>query len=476
MASLKYYNPDTGQYEYVRLPGNAAFSGLIGDGTSNPITIYHGLGTTDVIPVCVRTSDNVVVDVATFTIVDVNQVRVNFASAPTVNQYRVIIQSAVPSVSPVGNPRSSGRWEQTSDQSVPTGADTKIAPLGRQDHNDDSGGLWSMNQTTGELTINVGGVYRFNGTVLWRSVLTGHETVAAIMAEKGGVFDTLARHNTWEEPGNFSVGNMLASGPVYIESGTKVYIEVRQNTGNSKSTFGTSDQYSFLSVESVAGNTILDGRYHQRSVGKVLIDTVYFTSSGSFVKANYPGARFVKAKVQGGGGGGGGALGGGNSAGGGGGAGGYAEKMIDLSTLAASETVTVGGGGNGAAAGQNNGVNGTASSFVGVVGSGGGQGIGGASQGYGYGGSNGTATGGDLNIPGGSGGRGIAANNGVTSIGLGGVSHLGTPGLPFSSVNGSDGAAGQGYGAGGGGGISGNATNRTGGNGAPGIVILEVYG
>lgn len=109
MAALKFWNPDTGQYEYVRLVGNAGFSALVGDGSTNPITVYHGLGTTDVVPVCVRTSDNEVV-LPTFTIVDVNQIRVNFADIPTVNEYRVIIQAATPNVSPVGQPLMSYSW------------------------------------------------------------------------------------------------------------------------------------------------------------------------------------------------------------------------------------------------------------------------------------------------------------------------------------------------------------------------------
>jgi hypothetical protein len=77
-------------------------------------------------------------------------------------------------------------------------------------------------------------------------------------------------------------------------------------------------------------------------------ETLYFTSNDTFEKADYPGLYGVRVRACGGGGAGGGAntTGAGQAAvGGGGGGGGYAESVILASALASSETVTVGAGG-----------------------------------------------------------------------------------------------------------------------------------
>src|SRR5690606_34295960 len=100
--------------------------------------------------------------------------------------------------------------------------------------------------------------------------------------------------------------------------------------------------------------------------GYVYGGTVYFTSSGTFTKADYPGLRAVRVKVQAGGGGGGGAAGtspGEEAAAAGGGGGEYAESFIPASGLSAAETITVGTGGSGGAAGFNIGSTGGDSSF-----------------------------------------------------------------------------------------------------------------
>jgi hypothetical protein len=90
------------------------------------------------------------------------------------------------------------------------------------------------------------------------------------------------------------------------------------------------------------------------------VTTVYFTSSGTFTKADYPWLRAIRVKCQGGGGGGGGAAttGVGQQAISSGGAGGaYAESFItNIAGLDASVTVTRGAGGTGGAAGNNAGV------------------------------------------------------------------------------------------------------------------------
>lgn len=198
------------------------------------------------------------------------------------------------------------------------------------------------------------------------------------------------------------------------------------------------------------------------------VQELRITSNTSFVKADYPWLRAIRVRVQGGGAGGTGTSTATRSVGGGGG-GGYAESFItDISGLAASVSVTVGSGGAGgtATAATVAGGDGGASSFGSlVVGEGGGT-AGGASGGDGGGGT------GDLVIPGSGGGGGSGTNSDVSISGHGGGSHLGGGAGGFgdatTAIAGRDG---RGYGGGGGGGRNGAA----GGNGAPGIVILELF-
>jgi hypothetical protein len=220
------------------------------------------------------------------------------------------------------------------------------------------------------------------------------------------------------------------------------------------------------------------------------VDTVYFTSSGTFSKATYPWLRAIRVKCQGAGGGGGGVATTGASQvafGGGGGGGVYAESFItDIAGLDASITVTRGAGGAGGAAGNNAGSAGGNSSFGSlVVGDGGLAGGGGASVGS----SNtqpyllftfaakGSGTG-DLIIPS---AQGVTIpcwradfNNSVS----GGGSHYGAGATTTGTVSGANGNnAALGHGGGGGGGVNcqNQGTGRTGGAGGNGIVIVELF-
>jgi hypothetical protein len=106
--------------------------------------------------------------------------------------------------------------------------------------------------------------------------------------------------------------------------------------------------------------------------GYLYAGTRYYTSSGTFAKADPLGTgdiglRAIKVTCVGGGGGGGGCAttGAGQAAMAGGGTGGGAGiSFILASSLSASETVTRGSGGAGGAAGANNGVNGADSVFA----------------------------------------------------------------------------------------------------------------
>src|SRR5690606_15035746 len=171
----------------------------------------------------------------------------------------------------------------------------------------------------------------------------------------------------------------------------------------------------------------------------------YYTSSGTFKKADYPGLRAVRVKVQGGGGGGGACqatTGGNSSLGAGGGGGGYAEKFILAEDLEDTETITVGAGGNGGSAGNlSNQTDGGDSRFgnhcTGHGGSAAGTGL--ASNNtegsWAYEGAGGTATGGDINIFGSAGGRAIRlSGQSVAQLGFGGSSYLAPPQTDWSNI------------------------------------------
>jgi hypothetical protein len=211
-------------------------------------------------------------------------------------------------------------------------------------------------------------------------------------------------------------------------------------------------------------------------------ETIYFTSSGQFVKADYPWLRAIRVRCQGGGGGGGNAAatGSAQAAAGSGGAGGaYAESFItDIAGLDASVDVTRGGGGGAAS----NGVNSSFGSLVvadgGVAGFAGGAD---ANLGYltaGLRGANGGGTG-DIIVPS---KLGTVRQYGVPLVSLaasivisgsGQDSFLGTGGA--QAVN-AAGSAASGFGGGGSGAANGPSTGgRLGGAGSNGIVIVDLF-
>jgi hypothetical protein len=222
--------------------------------------------------------------------------------------------------------------------------------------------------------------------------------------------------------------------------------------------------------------------------GYLFKETVYFTSSGTFTKATYPWLRAIRVKCQAAGGGGGGtpatALA--RYATGQGGTGGaYVESFItDIAGLASSVTVTRGSGGAGAAAGANNGSNGGSSSFGSlVIASGGLFGAAGISReagiwtpGKSFSGSVGT---GNIGFFGGGSSAGVSTEpgtvNGIISS-VGGGSFLAPQMSQVSTGGASGGRAGIDYGHGGEGGFALNQqVAQTGGAGANGIVIVELY-
>lgn len=221
-----------------------------------------------------------------------------------------------------------------------------------------------------------------------------------------------------------------------------------------------------------------------RSGGMRYVDTVYFTSSGTFSKASYPWLRGIRVLVQGAGGAGGGAAapGAGNhNAGSGGGGGGCTEAFItDIAGLPSSVTVTVGAGGT-AASGAAGNAGGDSSFNSTIIGAGGGGGLTTAASALATSatpGAGGEGSGGDVTYAGTAGG--MAGGNATLGIGgSGGGAHLGGGAVGAYTGAGSGGVtgtAGKNYGGGGGGGTANaSATARSGGAGAPGIVIVELY-
>jgi hypothetical protein len=198
------------------------------------------------------------------------------------------------------------------------------------------------------------------------------------------------------------------------------------------------------------------------------VETLYFTTNNTFTKATYPWLRAIRVKCVGGGGGGGGVgTNFGTGGGGGGGSGGKAESFItDIAGLADSVTVTVGSGGAGGA-GNTTGTTGGNSTFSGLTANGatGGRSSNG-DQTSRQGGVGGQSSGGDLNI---GGFAGLPSTD--FASGLGG----GPGGADLITIS-SDGVNAFGnFGGGGGGAFDTGTTFRTGGAGANGIVILELY-
>jgi len=218
--------------------------------------------------------------------------------------------------------------------------------------------------------------------------------------------------------------------------------------------------------------------------GYSYVQTVYFTSSGTFTKATYPWLRAVRIKILSGGGAGGGTDATyADTAGAGGGGGGYAERFVSASSLSASESVVVGAGGTGVTAGDGN--DGGNSSFFGITVTGGGGGEMAATNSgptflARFPGRGGWSTAGtvDLNIPGDDGYHPHYMGN-RNQGGNGGGSFLGggrAGGNAITSTSG-NGNAPSVYGGGGSGAANRQSAgaSQSGGNGGQGLVFLELF-
>lgn len=271
----------------------------------------------------------------------------------------------------------------------------------------------------------------------------------------------------------------------YVDGDSAQWVQ----TGDPALGYLSVDQLSDTVITSPAAGEklVFDGTNWVNLPGYQLVQTLYFTSSGTFTKADFPFLRAIRVKCVGGGGAGGGAqtTGSGEVSPGGGGRGGsFGESFItDIAGLAASVTVTRGAGGTGVAGGTGNG--GVNSSFGALVVGGGGSGASAepplateSMGGRGMGSLGGAA--GDLVIPGGAGETGWRRLGQNPSDfrscgGSGGSSMFGVGGSFVRTSN--NGFSGRGFGAGGGGSLNtqNQSTNRTGGAGTNGIVIVELF-
>lgn len=194
------------------------------------------------------------------------------------------------------------------------------------------------------------------------------------------------------------------------------------------------------------------------------------TSSGTWTRP--AGCVRIRIRLQGGGAGGssGTSVDGATGRGGGGGA--YLEAVI--ASPPATASVIIGAAGAGAVPGSAlQATNGGATTFAGTYSAGGGEApltmsalASGASS------PGGIAAGGDINVHGYASSGSIGSTT-VPLSGKGADSYFGSGGQAFVSAGVGDNATG--YGAGGGGSVRGGGVNYNGGNGAPGIAIIEEF-
>jgi len=222
------------------------------------------------------------------------------------------------------------------------------------------------------------------------------------------------------------------------------------------------------------------GRKLSPATGRYLKTTV-ITSGTTFTSGPSTNSIFARLVAGGGAGGGCTSVAAAAAAGGGGSAGGYAEKTFAVVPNTVY-TIAIGLGGTGAS-GANGNTGGNTTIAVGgvtVTAFGGLGGILGTAlttlSAYLGGASPAVSTNGDLNLGGEPGGPGLTlvVATPIVSSGKGGSCQLG-PGANGITTVGNGPAAPVGFGGGGGGAATGASTVRTGGNGAPGAIIIDEF-
>jgi hypothetical protein len=308
-------------------------------------------------------------------------------------------------------------------------------------------------QTTGT------GTYSLDGAA------SGKRTFVAGFGSGQLAYYTCRLGSQYEE----GLGTVTSGAPSTL---TRSTILASSNSGNAVS-WGAGIKDIYVDLMGAAANLIFPST---SVVGGIKLTV--FTANGTYTRdAN---CIFARVRMVGGGGGGGstgGTAGGEAAEGGGGGGGEYAEHVFTATTLGASKTVTIGIGGvstNGATS-DSGGTTSLGTLLTAVGGGGGNRGsgtTGNDTTGSGAGGTGGT--GGGLHIQGGYGGLGTVRAGIRNSTNHGGMSLLGATRVDPS---GGTGAAGKNYGSGGTGSSKGAnlGSSHLGGDGAPGVIIVEEF-
>lgn len=229
----------------------------------------------------------------------------------------------------------------------------------------------------------------------------------------------------------------------------------------------------------------VDGLFVPPGSGGSYLASVAYTTVGSFnfLKAAYPGVKWVKVRLVGGGGGGAGATAAASNAiaRGGGAGGGYGEIWVDADVMPASVQVDVGAGGAGGGSANVAGRDGQDSAFgsyIYVRGGGGAPATGstGSTSGfYGSGAPVGLGSGG-IQLLGERGGVGIVLTGSSGNGGVGGTSGMGFGAGGRGGIAGGQGSqGGNAPGGGGGGGLAVGTSGAAGAAGGRGAVYLELY-
>lgn len=287
----------------------------------------------------------------------------------------------------------------------------------------------------------------------------------------------------------------LTPAPISLQTGNQILVYfVNPNIGNAP-TLNVNGLGAKLVIKQQGGllvpgdlsgfvSLVYDGTYWrfnglaQSSAGR-LINVQIFTSSGTYTPS--AGTQFVKVRGCGGGGGGSGTSNPGSglvSLAAPGTAATCAEGKYTIAQIGASQPVTIGAAGTGgaAAAGSNGGTTalGALLSIPGGVGGGAPLNAQSAPTVNANGATSAAATGAFFSRRGTAPAPSTALNALIGTGAAGGDSLFGAGGYTISANN--SGVAASGYGGGGGGTMTSSGSGSTGGNGSPGILIIEEYG
>ena len=374
--------------------------------------------------------------------------------------------------------------------------------LGRGLAGEEGIGQWLKDDGAGNLTLNINPTLQDNGSGALSTSLTTEATVAsATTTDLGSVASNIINVTGTATITSFG-SSANAADPLYIvrfastatvtHNASSLILQAGVNfvatagsfmvlkyegSGNWREIFHQKKSVVTAGVYSAPTITVDSlGNITSIATGSSGITQVKqlapITSSGTYTPT--AGMKYCRVRLKGPGGGSGGV---GNNwiASGGAGEGGYCEKIFSAADIGVSQSVTIGSPG---AAGSSGGVSGTdgGTSLFGafLTANGGKLSAGRTTNGVAPGGDGGTATGGDINIKG-SCGESVVVTGGSSQAcgGKGGATILCTSGLP--GINGSTGAASNGYGAGGPGSATASGGGFAGVTGTGGVCLIEEF-